>query len=407
MKNKFLLKQGLTIFCALIYISFLASCSKSSSITPQPPVPIDTVIVAAPPSLATVKSWLTDKNVTDETASLFYNMKKTAKTNVMFGQQYVTEQGNQNGQAWQATLGAANTQSDIKSVTGVYPSIYGHDFMFITDFNKGQWFQDQANMIHDLTVQAYVRGGINTFSWHCENQVSRSSFYWGTSTVECVPEILPGGAYNKTFDSSLQVVAAFAKSLVSNGVTVPIIFRPWHEADGNWFWWGTGHCSPTQYKQLYQYTVSYLRDTMAVHNFLYEWSPGGYTNETSMLSLYPGDDYVDILGCDDYYYSNTVNSSIIQPLKVISDYAVAHNKIAAFSETGLDNLTTSNWYTQNLLAVLKSPNLKLAYSMVWDDSPSDFYVPYPGHPAANDFLTFKNDPFMIFADKLPDMYHIK
>ncbi len=409
-KKTFLLKRYLIGFCAIGCLFYCSSCKKSADTAPSG-LPSDTPTTTLPvekvPDLATIKSWLVDKNATNETASLFYNMKKLGKTHIMFGHQDDTYQGNNQGQDWHATLGASNTMSDVRNITGVYPAVYGHDYMFITDFQieTNQWFKDQSKLIHDLTVEAYERGGVNTFCWHCQNQVSKGSFYWKESPVQCVPEVLPGGSYHKVFDSTLERVADFAKSLVSNGVSVPIIFRPWHEADGNWFWWGAGHCTPSQYKELYQYTVTFLRDSMGVHNFLYEWSPGPYTSEAAMNNLYPGDDYVDIIGCDNYFKS--VDATVTQSLKLISDYAKKHNKVAALAETGLDKITNKNWYTQVLLKALQSSKMQLAYTMVWYDTKNDYYIPYKGHPAESDFQSFKDNSYTIFADKLPDMYHIE
>lgn len=48
-----------------------------------------------------------------------------------------------------------------------------------------------------------------------------------------------------------------------------LIVCPFHEFDGDWFWWGKAHSSVADYKTLYQFTVTYLRDSLGVHNFLY------------------------------------------------------------------------------------------------------------------------------------------
>ena len=56
-------------------------------------------------------------------------------------------------------------------------------------------------------------------------------------------------------------------------VELPMIFRPWHEFDGDWFWWGRAHSTVDEFKSLYRLTVSELRDTNGVHNFIYAFSP--------------------------------------------------------------------------------------------------------------------------------------
>lgn len=54
-----------------------------------------------------------------------------------------------------------------------------------------------------------------------------------------VRHILPGGSYHATFKADLKIIADFAHNAKGDdGELIPIIFRPWHEFDGNWFWWG-------------------------------------------------------------------------------------------------------------------------------------------------------------------------
>ena len=405
----------------LIVITLLVgfiSCSKNggsdtdngnsgSGGTPTPPVIV--------PDLATVRSWLVDKNATEQTAALFYNLKKISKTNILFGHQDDTKRGVTN-----ATTQWANEQhlqpvsrdkSDVKEVTGVYPALYGHDFIHIVNFENGNWFDYEANIARQLTIDAYNRGGVNTYAWHYANPVSKGSFYWNDSPTEAVSRILPGGSHQEVYKQSLKEVADFAKSLISNdGKLVPIIFRPFHEFDGDWFWWGKSHTTAANYKALYQFTVTYLRDQLGVHNFLFAWSPDrGFNSEAELMERYPGDAYVDIVGMDNYWdlRPGTATAIASGKLKIVSEYAKRQNKVAAMTETGLQNLTQSNWYTQTLLKVLQEQKLELAYVMAWANTKEAYWTPYKGHAAETDFISFKNNPYLLFGDKLPNMYIIK
>ena len=120
--------------------------------------------------------------------------------------------------------------------------------------------------------------------------------------MEAVSKILPGGSHHDVYKTSLTEVADFAKTLIgADGKLVPVIFRPFHEFDGGWFWWGAPHCTVEQYKQLYQFTVTYLRDILGVRNFLYAWSPDkNFTSQLQYLERYPGDAFVDVVGSDNY-----------------------------------------------------------------------------------------------------------
>lgn len=420
MKNKMWLKRFYSFSgtCFFVFITSLnllfAACEKNvgdntdggTDTTANPPVtPIDTV-----PSLATVRTWLADKTATDETVALFYNLKKISKTNILFGHQDDTKRG-YNWANEQHLPSVAREKSDVKEVTGAYPSVYGHDFIHIANFTDGAWFDYERDIARQLTIDAYNRGGVNTYAWHYDNPVSKGRFYWSDSPVEAVSKIIPGGDSIAVFKASLKEVADFAKSLIgADGKLVPVIFRPFHEFDGDWFWWGKAHCTADQYKQLYQFTVTFLRDSLGVRNFLYAWSPDkNFTSQTQYLERYPGDDYVDLVGMDNYgdVAAGAAPSIASGKLKIISDYAKTKNKIAALTETGLQNLTQSDWYTQKLLKVLQFQKVELAYALLWANTKDAFWTPYKGHAAESDFITFKNNPYLIFSDKLPEMYQLK
>ena len=232
----------------------------------------------------TIKSWLTDKNATDETAALFYNLKASSKKHVMFGHM----EDNKNGyDGWKNVPG----RSDVYEVTGAYPAIYGFDFGGIGSFRPDSMLKREVDISRERVIEAYKRNGIITFSWHVSNPVSKGSFYWEKSPVNAVSEILPGGNYNKILNDYLTKIARFAASVEYEGKLVPIIFRPFHEFDGDWFWWGKAHCSPEEYKALYRYTVTYLRDSLHVRNFLYAWSPDcRFTSREEYVERYPGND---------------------------------------------------------------------------------------------------------------------
>lgn len=405
----------------IIITTLMVSCATKDAtappVTPPTPPVIPPVVVAdTVPSLTSARSLLVDKNATEQTAALFYNLKKIAKTNILFGHQDATKRGVTNASTdWanqQDKAAVARDKSDVKDVTGSFPAVYGHDFIHIANFTNGNWYDYEAQIAKDLTIDAYNRGGVNTYAWHYWNPVSKGDFYWTSSPVEAVSKILPGGSHNDVYKASLKEVADFAKSLIgADGKLVPVIFRPFHEFDGDWFWWGKAHSSVADYISLYRFTVTYLRDSLSVHNFLYAWSPDkNFSTETQYLERYPGDAYVDVVGSDNYGdlsdASNPVTAS--NKYKIISDYGKLHNKVAAMTETGsTSNLAKADWYTNVLLKVLNTQKLELAYTLVWANTKSNYYTPYKSHAAEADFIKFKNDPYLIFSDKLPGMYQLK
>ncbi|WP_120180143.1 glycoside hydrolase family 26 protein [Pelobium manganitolerans] len=392
-----------TIIACFFAFSFFA-CKKDS---PTPPK-----AGSNKPDLATVKTWLADKNATDETAALFYNLKQLAKNNILFGHQDATKRGlNADGSEWaneQHRPSVSTEKSDVKEVTGQYPAVYGHDFLHIANFETGVWFDYEKAIAKKLTIEAYNRGGVNTYSWHYANPVSKGSFYWADSPQEAVKEILPGGTAHETYKNSLKIIAEYAKSLIgADGKLVPIIFRPYHEMDGSWFWWGAGHSTAEDYKNLYRFTVNYLRDELKVHNFLYGWSPDrNFNSLASYLAFYPGDEYVDLVGSDNYedLKANVSPTVAANKLKIVADYAISKNKLAALTETGLQNLSKADWYTQNLLKALQSNPLQLSYVLIWANTAGAYWTPYKGHPAEADFIKFKDSPYVMFGSETPNLY---
>jgi mannan endo-1,4-beta-mannosidase len=346
---------------------------------------------------------MADTEATKETTALFYNLQRISKTKIMFGHM----EDNMNGyRGWTKVMG----RSDVFDVTGAYPSVYGFDFGGITSFRSNNHIGEEIQNIHDHVLEAYQRNGIITFSWHYSNPVSKGSFYWAQSPVNAVSEILPGGKYNQVFNESLAKIADFAAKLKYKHRLAPVIFRPFHEFNGDWFWWGQAHCTTDEYKALYRYTVTYLRDSLHVRNFLYAWSPDcGFTTQAQYTQRYPGSAYVDVMGLDDYFDLKTGKSPEVaaDKLKIVSDFAIEQHKVAAFTETGLENLPQADWYTSMLLKAMEINPVQLAYVMVWSNRPKSFWTPYEGHPAEADFVQFKNDPLMLFGNKTELIYTVK
>jgi mannan endo-1,4-beta-mannosidase len=410
MKNKF---TYYLILASIVLMTSFNACKKDTKeIQPDPPKTVPPVVPPTPaPSLATIKTWLVDKNATNETAALFYNMKTLAKTKTMFGHQDDTFQG----YGWEREAG----RSDVKEVTGSLPAVYGWDFLNITSFQKNSWFTQYASDIKSRVIDAYNQGGVNTFSWHYWNPVAseeagngnegkNADFYFKNAPYQAVDKILPGGEKHEVFKRSLDEIAEFTKNLkTADGTLIPIIFRPFHELDGDWFWWGNPYCTEQQYIDLYRFTVTYLRDIKGVRNMLFSWSPDNrFSSEASYLTRYPGDDYVDVLGTDNYGDLSTGNTPITanNKLKIVSDYAISKNKIAAFTETGLNKIPQVDWFTQMLLKVLTTKKVEIAYVLLWGNRTDSYYVPYVGHAASNDFKDFKANSYIVFGDNIPKMY---
>ncbi|SHM78206.1 glycoside hydrolase family 26 protein [Flavobacterium chilense] len=346
-----------------------------------------------------------DKKATKETKALYENLKKVSKKHILFGHQHALEYGH----GWTNE----ENRSDVKSVTGSHPAVIGIDFSGLSGHSKNE-IEKTAAILKKNVVATYERGGITTVSWHFMNPVSSENFYWkDTTSVAAMSLIKKGGSHHEQYKEILKTIADFAHSVkAKDGTLAPMIFRPFHEFDGDWFWWGKSHTSCEDFIAVWQFTITYLRDTLGVHNFIYAFSPDvRFNSESEYLERYPGDDYVDMLGMDDYgdfgrdgkYDLNAASKR----LKIISDLAIKKKKLAALTETGLESIPNKTWWTETLLKVLKSENLELAYVLVWRNdatSPTHYYAPFPGQVSVPDFIKFYDDPYTLFENDLKGIY---
>lgn len=349
-----------------------------------------------------------DNNATKETKNLYRNLKTISQKHILFGHQHALEYGH----GWNNEP----NRSDVKSVTGSHPAVIGIDFSDFSGRSTEQIEKAKENLRKNV-IDTYERGGITTVSWHFNNPASEGGFYWkdGVSSAS-MSLIKPGGSHHEQYKEILKMIAAFAHSVKSkNGTLSPMIFRPFHEFDGDWFWWGKAHTSREDFIAVWQFTVSYLKDTLGVHNFIYAFSPDNrFNSKDDYLERYPGDQFVDMLGMDDYGDFGRDGKyeleSGLKKLQIISDLGKERKKLAAFTETGLESIPNENWWTDVLLKTLKSENLELAYVLVWRNdstSPTHYYAPFPGQISEKDFIKFYNDPFTFFEKDLKDIYSKK
>jgi len=86
------------------------------------------------------------------------------------------------------------------------------------------------------------------------------------------------------------------------------------------------------------------------------------------------------------------------------------DKLAAFTETGLESIPNKTWWTEVLLKTLKAQNLQLSYVLVWRKIVAVqriIMLLFPGHTSEADFIKFYNDPFTLFEKGLHNIYKIK
>jgi len=331
-----------------------------------------------------------DKNATTETLNLYRNLKKLARKGFMFG--------HQDDLAYGVNWRYENGRSDVKEVTGDYPAIYGWELGGLeanADKNiDGVPFKKMRQFIKD----GYERGGVITISWHARSPFGAEKGAWDT-THGTVASILPGGSNHALYKSWLDELAKFFLSLKgSRGEAIPVLFRPFHELTGSWFWWGKNECSPGQFKILWRFTQYYLREEKKVHNLLYIYNTADFKTKNEFLERYPGDDIVDMISFDAYQYDDPLKSDWFIKntnfqLGLIEEIAAEKDKLFALSETGYETIPYANWWTETLLKAIGQH--KISYVLVWRNhgynefmKKMHYYAPYKGHASEADFVKF-------------------
>lgn len=365
---------------------------------------------------------LVDSQATDATKALAaYLLGLQAQDKVLFGHQNSTFRSvRDNG-----------VTSDVKDITGSEAGLFGIDTLSLAGSECSSENPMGASIA--ASKKAYAGGSIVTLSCHMPNftnskivkkddgtyDFSKCDFMESKDLTPCADYILEGGEYNAQFNAYLDIIAEYANELQKDNI--PILFRPFHENSGGWFWWGTS-TSVDSYKAMWRYMVNYL-ETKGVHNLLYVYSPNGpIESKEDYLSRFPGDEYVDVLGFDYYddyadvnkYTGDAYLEALGKSCDVVANLAKEKNKIPAIAETGIritgagkDSLMINgnptkdkDWYNNVINTAVKHD---IPYFLLWANFDSaNFFIPYKfndtvGQEMINDFIAAYNNEKSIFG----------
>lgn len=338
---------------------------------------------------------------TAETERLLHNLKAITAYGFMFGHQ----DDPLYGVNWEGDSG----RSDVQRVTGDYPAVMGFDIGKIEHESEKNIDNVSFAIIRKEIIHQYERGGMVTVSWHVDNPLTGGDT-WDVSRDDVVRAILPRGEKHDLFLGWLDKASVFLNSLTTaDGTKVPVLFRPWHEHTGSWFWWGKELCSTEEYTALWEMTRSHF-DRAGVDNLLYAYSPDLQGPGEIYMERYPGDDFVDLLGLDGYHRNNEEGiaayvSSLDTILSFMTQEGAKRDKPIALTETGLEAIPIADWWTEVLLPVME--RYPVSYVMVWRNArerPDHYYAPYPGQLSADDFVTFHQHPKTLFCKDIPNLY---
>jgi mannan endo-1,4-beta-mannosidase len=150
---------------------------------------------------------------------------------------------------------------------------------------------------NQIFIEHWNRGGLVQISWHIDNPWTGGNS-WDTTRQEKLDELIDGALSAKWIDQLNQIADAL-DPLQQQGV--PVLFRPLHEANGDWFWWGQkqqpGH--EVAYKRLFRHMYDYMTHERGLDNLIWVYS-AAVTYRESVVDYYPGPECVDVVGLDIY-----------------------------------------------------------------------------------------------------------
>jgi mannan endo-1,4-beta-mannosidase len=192
--------------------------------------------------------------------------------------------------------------SVIHRMTEQYPAVFGQDFGFSY---PGYW--DGINYRQNIVDEAIRRnneGFIITLMWHAviptqdEPVEFKDGIQSDLTDKEWQELITPGTHLNDRWKSQVDVIAWFLKQL--RYANVPVLWRPYHEMNGDWFWWGKKE-GPNGYKKLYQMLFDRLVNFHGLNNLIWVYNTNEFKPGVDRFDkYYPGDKFVDILTTDVY-----------------------------------------------------------------------------------------------------------
>ncbi len=195
-----------------------------------------------------------------------------------------------------------STEADwIHRKCGKYPAILCYDMMNVT-------LQKSHDNYDDMVVSAKrwtKHGGIVAVMWHWRDPFKESDAFYSMNmknttksrTAFDVSKVHdPQSREYRAMVEDIDVVASYLLKLQE--LNIPVLWRPIHESQGGWFWWGAGNAEDNKamWDLLYERLVGHHK----LNNLIWVWTVDRREGRGEAEDWYPGDQKVDILGIDIY-----------------------------------------------------------------------------------------------------------
>ena len=290
--------------------------------------------------------------------------------------------------------------------TGESLYIYGLDFYYTTGtyFSPSYKAKVRKNVIALVKKQWREKKAIPSFCWHLENpyvtsdfgmymgcrfHVKRKGINYPKNHVYVIKEILNNkggrcgmGRYKDDhtnnvsyptprewfIDQCKDVASVINEFVDDEGKPIPIIFRLWHECEDQWQWWGRDMVSVRDYKKFFIYTEKLIKKFAPKSQIVWVYcTDRNWNTEQEFMLRYPGDDYVDIIGYDDYKLSDPYKfEKSREKAIIVTSVAEKHKKIAGIFETDNTCKKTKDVFFKNyLLKILLDKQVRFGIVQKW------------------------------------------
>ncbi|UII23662.1 glycosyl hydrolase [Fulvivirga ligni] len=220
----------------------------------------------------------------------------------------------------------------IQQVTGKLPAVRGFDFI---DYSPSRVEHGASSNETQDIIDWHNQGGIVTACWHWNapkdliDQVDKEwwrGFYTYATTFDV--SIAMNNSNSQEYQLLIRDIDVIAQELKTlQQANIPVLFRPLHEAEGEWFWWGAK--GPEPCKWLWRVMFDRMINYHGINNLIWVWTT---TDSENAMNWYPGDEYVDIVGADIYLSPGNYSTSFSMFDNIVAQFN--GEKIVTLSETG-------------------------------------------------------------------------
>ncbi len=285
------------------------------------------------------------------------------------------------GQGEGALIGYEQRVEALHESTGKWVGLIGVDYGF-GKYTYDSWDLTSANQ---LIIDYWNQGGLVTISWAARNPWTDDPAS-DTESADLVELITLGREINEIWMTKLDHIAAALTELRDAGVVV--LWRPFHEMNGEWFWWGssTHPHDPQPFIDMWQHMHDYFTHEKGLDNLIWVYSASQRQRPPADF-YYPGDDYVDIVGEDSY--SATVELNGYERLTTLG-------KPYALTEFGPRQAADGSYNYTTLIHAIREKYPLVTYWLSWNNTPDKIYS-LVGNQNADELL---NDPWVLTREEL-------